>query len=101
MNKPDLLGLPDIVVTKIDEQPDVVIVHANQSELERPHCTCDRPQIYRHGQRSYSFEVLRAKALLRYGPFEKPFRYLDFVTQLRWHGIDLSTFEHDLAAGYL
>lgn len=50
--------------------------------------------------RGYDFETLRAKALLRYGPFRyEAANKMNFLTFLRYHGVDLSTFEDDLRAG--
>jgi transposase len=69
-------------------------------------------QINRTG-RGYNLETLRAKALLRYGDVnrldprwdpeivaEQGSAFLDTMYPLHsGHGIDLATFEHDLAAG--
>lgn len=50
--------------------------------------------------RGYRFETLRAKALLRYGPFRhKSAKEMSFLSFIRYHGIDLSTFESDLREG--
>ena len=50
--------------------------------------------------RGYRFETLRAKALLRYGPFRhEAAKSMSFISFLRYHGIDLSTFEADLREG--
>ena len=47
--------------------------------------------------RGYRFETLRAKALLLYGPFRhEAAKSMSFISFLRYHGIDLSTFEADL-----
>ncbi len=57
-------------------------------------------QINRSG-RGYNLEVLRAKALLRYGEVYRAAAYSDDgVEYVHFgHGIDLSTFEADLAEG--
>lgn len=56
-------------------------------------------QISRSG-RGYGLDVLRAKALLRYGEVVRAAAYSDDVEFVHFgHGIDLSTFEADLAEG--
>lgn len=56
-------------------------------------------QISRSG-RGYGLDVLRAKALLRYGEVYRAAAYSDDVEFVHFgHGIDLSTFEADLAGG--
>ena len=50
--------------------------------------------------RGYRFETLRAKALLRYGPFRyEAANKMSFLSFIRYHGIDLPTFEADLREG--
>ncbi len=50
--------------------------------------------------RGYRFETLRAKALLRYGPFRyEAANNMSFLSFIRYHGIDLPTFEADLREG--
>jgi hypothetical protein len=54
--------------------------------------------------RGYNFDVLRAKALLRYGEVRRVFvkakpGFEHLVRGHMGHGIDLSTFEADLRAG--
>lgn len=59
-------------------------------------------QINRSG-RGYNLDILRAKALLRYGEVKRVYAkaipgYEDLVRKHMGHGISLSTFESDLAA---